>query len=200
MYAIKERLIYAYSDGRRKRFGDPLAIEDLYNEGLAEADQFGSLEELLKSPDRRIRFDASDRLLPVIHAAFGVKPWNPETGEGVSAGQANQLLRNLWAWKAKIRRKYRRLAEHVAIYGHDPGRPLDYEAFVGLTFNTERVAAIQAVQTARGIISALAAKTHDSLYDAMATTESRIGWVKMQVEQERAEDEALARVGGKLDN
>jgi hypothetical protein len=193
MYSLKERLIYPYYDGRRDRWGDPLAIEDAYTFALAMVDM-ASLGEQLRSPIREIKIAASAQFLPAIRRAFGVVELSEETGEGLPLAETYDLGRKLFAWKDATRIEYRALAQHVATYGHDPTRPIDYLAFCGLQYNLERVAAIQAVQVARGIVSALTGKPHPSLVDAMAESESRIPWVQLMVDQESIEAEQAAKI------
>lgn len=193
MFTESERLIYHFHDGEWDRTADPLALEDAYFAALAGIDQAG-LDDQLGSPYPPARIAAEERLLPAIRAAFGVEEFDERTGRGLPLAETFGLTRDLFAWKATVRSKYRRLARHVAVYGRDPARPIGYEAFCGLEFNVGRVAAIQGVQVARGIVSALTGKPHPSLIDAMADREDQVGWVRLQVDAERDEAEQMSRI------
>ncbi len=193
MYTDEERRIYAYSDGRSTRKADPLALESAYFEALASQDQAG-LSDQLRSPIRPIRAAAEARLLTAIRKAFGVVEFDERTGEGLPMAETFALSREFFAWKARIRRKYRRDARDVAVYGFAPGRAVDYEMRCGLSFNNEMAASISAVAVARGIVSALTGKPHPSLVNAMAETEAQVGTVQLMVDSEREEAEQLARM------
>jgi hypothetical protein len=197
-YGEEERAIYEFDDGRGARRADPLALEDAYAEAMAGVDQ-AALGEQLRSPIMASRIVAEARLLPAIRAAFGVVEFDEATGEGLPLARTLELSRDLFGWKDRVRRRYRTLAQHVAAYGHDPARPLSYEAFCGLHYNLERVQAIQAVQVARGIAAALTGKPHATLVDALAASESQVPWVQLAVDAEQAEAEQLAKIGaGKI--
>jgi hypothetical protein len=193
VYTEEERSIYCYHDGRRPRRADPLALEAAYFAAMEGMDRAG-LDDQLASPVPEVRSAASARLLPAIRAAFGVAELDEDTGEGLPLAETFGLTRAFFRWKAEVRSEYRQLARHVALFGHPPGRALDYRAFCGLTWNAERLEAVQAVQVARGIVSALTGKAHPSLVDAMAETEAQVPWVQLVIESEKAEADQAANI------
>jgi hypothetical protein len=128
-----------------------------------------------------------------------VAEFDEATGEGLPLAETHDLTRRFFRWRDEVRRKYRTLARFTAVYGFMPGHPLDYEAFCGLVWNLEGVAAIQAVQVARGICTALSGSPHSSILDAMAERKSQIEGIADAVEAERMEAEELAKISaGKI--
>lgn len=122
MFPEEERKIFCYRAGGREMIGDPFAITRRLvrwcdgDVGKVMADRYAGyppyqedesgnpvqVEEAQVDPAQEpIRFDAENKIIRASYEAFGLPPWDNETGEGVSEEEALRVFDEFCAWVAE---------------------------------------------------------------------------------------------------
>ena len=102
VFPAAEREIFPYFNGVKEVKGDPLEIEARYLRELAGED-LGAIDKMLESPDVQTRLRGSDKMVPAIRAAFRLREFDEDTGEGLTLGEAFALFNRFIAWKHDLK-------------------------------------------------------------------------------------------------
>lgn len=99
-YTEQERLVFRYHDGGRERFADPLPLYRALVKGLrgAALGGEGGLLEQLEQGDEYLAGDAAAKLFPAVAAAFGLEPFDPDTGQGCTERMLYRVLLDFLAY------------------------------------------------------------------------------------------------------
>ena len=112
-FSDQERAIYEYHNGEKTVFADPLAVQRkmlrLAAGNLAglsqdastpEPDALGNVEP--QDPSKvLLRLDAQEALVGVIREAFGLAPFDPDTGKGVPEKHCWKVWDDFYEWLEK---------------------------------------------------------------------------------------------------
>lgn len=119
MFSENERKIFVYFDGERELRGDPFAITRRLVRWLdgdpdrvladrwagypeEEVDEFGAPLPLdpakIDKALEPVRFEAEQKIIKATQEAFGLAPYDPETGLGVGEEQLLQLFDEFCVW------------------------------------------------------------------------------------------------------
>lgn len=97
------RQIFPYYNGSADIFGDPVVIDRRFLKAAADAEiDIDGLAAHIDGPIEEARQDAYGRLLPLIDAAFAVKPL-AEDGTGLAENERLALLDAFSAWKSHLK-------------------------------------------------------------------------------------------------
>jgi hypothetical protein len=108
MFTDEQRLIFSYEVRGVKRWADPLAVRrnllrasageiyELCQKAARPADsEHGPDEDPGVALDRA---EAGGKLHAIACAAFGLPPFDPATGEGITEFETGELLSDFWGW------------------------------------------------------------------------------------------------------
>ncbi|MBX6313094.1 MAG: hypothetical protein IRY99_09305 [Isosphaeraceae bacterium] len=93
----QQRRIFAYFDGAKRRFGDPLLILRRIKANL-EGQDLDALQQQMDHENPDVKLRALGKVLPAFYAAFEVPPLDPDTGEGVPEEQMLALAGRFFSW------------------------------------------------------------------------------------------------------
>lgn len=101
------REIYRYQWGGKDRFADPHKVRRVLHLHLGN-----SLSETIAiangkdNPDPQLWFEAWDRLVGSVCAAFGLEPFDPVTGAGAKDDDCRDLLTAFFKWEGEHRNRF----------------------------------------------------------------------------------------------
>lgn len=105
LYSEKERNVFAFNDGEKGLYGDPLALERRLRIACG-----GDPHKIAKRMNELIAAewnDASDmeyyrlqeKLVSAVRQAFGMQPFDPQSGKGARDADCLKLWDDFWQWR-----------------------------------------------------------------------------------------------------
>lgn len=95
--------IFAYHDGEKDRYADPLLVEDRILDALDDMDE-QALQDQLQSPIRKLSAEAHYKLIAAYCRAFDVQPLDTVTGKGLTTQEIIDLSARFYAWQDGLKK------------------------------------------------------------------------------------------------
>jgi hypothetical protein len=109
--------IFPYFDGFNQVFGDPLEIDDLFNQAAefenmealgewekAPYDEDGKPKENVSPEEYALYVRAMNKYVPMIRKAFSLKEFDKTTGQGLAGWQVVELYTSYLNWKYGVKK------------------------------------------------------------------------------------------------